>query len=137
MIIKALSVWQPWASLIADGHKRFETRSWSTKYRGPLLICAALRIPKPAEYEHLMMWVDGKPLPLGVALCVVDLIEVYNCEEEDTDYLSLTELAMGDFRPGRFAWRLENVRKLANPYEVRGKQRLFNVDLPEGAMRGL
>lgn len=41
MKIKALSLWQPWASLIAVGAKRYETRSWPTKYRGPLLICAS------------------------------------------------------------------------------------------------
>lgn len=39
--MKALSIWEPWASLIACGTKRIETRSWSTEYRGPLLICAA------------------------------------------------------------------------------------------------
>jgi hypothetical protein len=39
--VKALSLWQPWASLIAVGAKRFETRSWQTSHRGPLLIHAA------------------------------------------------------------------------------------------------
>ncbi len=39
--IKALSMWQPWASLVGTGAKSYETRSWSTNYRGPLLICSA------------------------------------------------------------------------------------------------
>lgn len=39
--MKALSLWQPWASLIAIGAKRLETRSWSTPYRGLLAIHAA------------------------------------------------------------------------------------------------
>lgn len=39
--IKALSLWQPWATAIACGAKRIETRHWSTKYRGPLAIHAA------------------------------------------------------------------------------------------------
>jgi len=43
--MKALTLWQPWASLIAVGAKRIETRSWSTKYRGPLAIHAAARKP--------------------------------------------------------------------------------------------
>lgn len=34
--MKAIRLWQPWASLIALGHKTIETRSWPTKYRGPL-----------------------------------------------------------------------------------------------------
>jgi activating signal cointegrator 1 len=39
--VKALSLWEPWASLIMTGAKTIETRSWYTGYRGPLLICAA------------------------------------------------------------------------------------------------
>lgn len=39
--MKAISLWQPWASLIMTGAKTFETRHWATSYRGPLVICAA------------------------------------------------------------------------------------------------
>lgn len=39
--MKALSLWQPWATLIAIGAKQYETRGWSTPYRGPLIIHAA------------------------------------------------------------------------------------------------
>lgn len=39
--MKAISLWQPWASAIAVGAKRIETRSWPTKHRGPILIHAA------------------------------------------------------------------------------------------------
>ena len=38
--MKALTIRQPWASLIVDGEKRVENRTWPTKYRGPLLIHA-------------------------------------------------------------------------------------------------
>ena len=41
MKIKAISLWQPWANLIAVGAKKYETRSWKTNYRGALLICAS------------------------------------------------------------------------------------------------
>ncbi len=39
--MKAISILQPWASLVALGHKKIETRSWNTKYRGELLIHAS------------------------------------------------------------------------------------------------
>lgn len=39
--MKALSLWQPWATLIASGQKRVETRGWACHHRGPLLIHAA------------------------------------------------------------------------------------------------
>lgn len=41
--IKGLTLWQPWASLVASSDKRIETRSWGTAYRGLLLIHAALK----------------------------------------------------------------------------------------------
>ena len=40
-VIKAISLWQPWASLIVCGAKEIETRSWSTKVRGTVAIHAA------------------------------------------------------------------------------------------------
>jgi len=41
VIIKGISLWEPWATLSMLGVKTYETRSWYTSYRGPLLICAA------------------------------------------------------------------------------------------------
>ena len=43
--MKAITLRQPWASLVALGVKAIETRSWSTRYRGPLAIHAAARQP--------------------------------------------------------------------------------------------
>lgn len=99
--VAALSLWQPWASLMATGAKTIETRSWATAYRGPLLICAAkrkvrrdlreflflpefrdgLRLPprgdkwKPWEapgYGQLEKEIDA--LPFGQAVALVDLV---------------------------------------------------------------
>ena len=43
MKMKAISFWQPWASLMAEGAKKIETRKWRTHYRGDIVICAAKR----------------------------------------------------------------------------------------------
>ncbi len=45
----ALTLTQPWASLVACGAKRIETRSWTTSYRGPLAIHAAKAMPREAQ----------------------------------------------------------------------------------------
>lgn len=50
--MKVLTIKQPWASLIIEGYKRFEFRSWKTNYRGELLIHAGKSIDKEA-YERL------------------------------------------------------------------------------------
>lgn len=64
--MKALTLWQPWASLIAAGHKRIETRAWATRYRGPLAIHAAAR---PLGIQPLAVgpWtnVTGEPVAAG------------------------------------------------------------------------
>lgn len=48
MTWRAITLHQPWATLIALGYKTIETRSWSTRYRGPLLIHAA-KSPPPVR----------------------------------------------------------------------------------------
>jgi hypothetical protein len=68
--MKAISLWQPWASAIALGWKKNETRHWSTDYRGPLLIHAAKKIvPWPSiEIQNLFDGIAPRPsdLPLGL-----------------------------------------------------------------------
>lgn len=63
--MKALTLYEPWASLVALGAKKIETRSWPTKYRGPL----AIRAAKSYEAWHMnLSWEEPfysalKPLP--------------------------------------------------------------------------
>lgn len=106
--MKALSLHQPWASLIAQGKKTIETRRWATSYRGPLLICSSGR---PV--------IDG--LPAGKALCVVDLVGCRPMTRADE------KAACCDLYPGAFAWVLDN-RKRVQPFPVQGQQRFFDVD---------
>lgn len=89
--MKAITLWQPWASLIAVGAKTIETRSWSTKYRGPLAIHAAKR---PARFENMKSLVgdlawdqwfsaglvseDGSTdeIPYGAIVATCDLVDM-------------------------------------------------------------
>lgn len=72
--VTALSLWQPWASLVALGAKTIETRSWSTKYRGPLLIHAARREPEWGRFGDF----DSEPFWRGE-----DLRHINDCECAD------------------------------------------------------
>lgn len=109
MRIRALSLHQPWATLIASGKKTVETRRWHTSYRGPLLICAAKR---PAVRGHLT----------GVALCIARLVECRKMTPADEQSACIA------IYPGAWAWILEDVRRV-EPFAVSGRQRLFDVDL--------
>ena len=96
--MKALSVKQPWAHRIIKGLKNIEYRSWSTDYRGPLLICSSKTPDAGGEFY-----------PLGMALGVVDLINI-------------------TYRNGQYLWHLRNPRRFKEPFPVRGKIKLFDVD---------
>ncbi len=93
--VKVLTLRQPWASLVALGVKSIETRSWSTSYRGPLAIHAAVRRPRPASVgdwspyvgalvgwamEHYASGEIGAPpdapLPLGAIVATCTLVDV-------------------------------------------------------------
>jgi hypothetical protein len=54
--IKAISLWQPWASLMALGLKRHETRHWPTAYRGPIAIHAAKTLDLAGAPDGLSDW---------------------------------------------------------------------------------
>ena len=116
--MKALTIWQPYASLIAKGLKANETRGFKTNYRGPLLIHSGQRpmrwILKHSAEDALDVAIeffgmdDLLALPVGSAICVVDLVDCIEMTPAFIKKQSPTELAVGDWKPGRFAWKLEN-----------------------------
>jgi hypothetical protein len=114
--MKALSIKQPWASLIASGRKTLEIRSWSTRYRGPLVVVASAQ-PSREHMDHFTL----ADAPLGATIAVVDLIEVREATPLDS------ERACWEVPPGMFAWRLANPRHL-EPLAVRGRLNLWEID---------
>ena len=130
--MKALSLTQPWATLVASGRKKVETRSWNTRYRGPLYIHAAKGFPPVARefasVEHTLGRLPGR-IPGGALIAVVELVEILRTEEIAPS-LSALERLYGDYSVGRYAWRLENVRELPEPIPYRGALGLFEVRLP-------
>ena len=85
--MKAISLWQPWASLIAYGAKRVETRAWATRYRGPIAIHAAktrshLRdLDACVEFQAVVASPGGpKHFPGGVIVAVAELADVWRVE---------------------------------------------------------
>jgi len=77
--MKALSIRQPWAELIFQGIKRAEIRSWSTRHRGPLLVCAAKRLDRVPACDDVE---DQAALEQrGVAVGVVDVVGIVRAED--------------------------------------------------------
>ena len=145
MRVKALTVWQPWASLIAHGVKEYETRAWQTKYRGPLAIHASVRWGRDQQevvgwrpYPDLLaaLGLSVADLPKGFVVGVVDLVDVIPTQDV-APLLSESERRVGDYRPGRFAWRLENARLLPEPVYAKGAQSLWWWNVPRGLEKKL
>lgn len=128
--MRAISLWQPWASAIALGIKSVETRSWSTKYRGPLLIHATQRFPREArEFAATERALGRLParLPVGAVVAVATLRDVRPTAEVALE-VSPLERHYGDFTPGRWAWMLDDVRPLIEPVGALGGQGLWTPE---------
>lgn len=131
--MKALSLTQPWATLVVTGAKQVETRSWSTRYRGPLYIHAAKGFPKYAKdfaREHY-----GNPAVLPYIVHGAIIGRVYLLDVRPTEYMlsriSQKERLYGDYASGRFAWILTNAEVL-EPMPCRGALGLWNYKARDG-----
>ena len=141
--MKCLSLHQPHAQAIGLKLKPFETRGWSTKYRGPLAIHAAKKPFRyqdyPIDYYHEVdkrLKAAGFPLyalDYGKVLCVVDLVDcvptgklrgrIGPCEFWG-DFQD-----KGDDGKDRYAFKLENLRVISAHKRplVTGRQKWFDV----------
>lgn len=137
--MKAITLWQPWATLIAIGAKRFETRSWPTSYRGPIAVHAGKRAPGDLELNLMLSLlangrIPGLPaiddLPLGVVVATAELVDCVRMTGEMVRRQAELELDVGDWRTGRYAWELANVQALATPITARGAQGLWEWTPP-------
>lgn len=115
--MKALTLWQPWASLIVDLRKPVETRSWGTSYRGPLAIHAGMKVDADAcsRFGYVPSMV-----PRGAVLGTSVLS---NCVVFPDD--SVTPDDYGDYTPGRFGFVLTEVVKFARPVQAKGMYGLW------------
>jgi len=115
--VKALSVRQPWAELIAQGRKTLELRSWRTDYRGPLLICSGAAWHPEGAALH------GRIGDRGVAVCVVDLVDVRQFVPRRD---ALAACVVRPDARSEYAWVLEKPRRTP-PAPVKGRLMLFDV----------
>lgn len=127
--MRAISLWQPWATAIAVGVKRIETRHWSTNYTGPLIIHAAKRWTRAerhfASYEQFIGRLPDV-IPLGAIVATCTLMGCRRTEDVEHQ-VNAIERIYGDFTAGRFAWFLTDIIALNEPIPFKGEQGFFNV----------
>ena len=154
----AITLWQPFATLVADGHKTVETRSHdkAAKYVGKrIAIHAAKRKVTDRElmnfpntiHDALAKYYDGgrwwhEQIPYGAAVATAKLVKVAQvvahwedeyasdmAETHDGDSGPIDDF--GDFSVGRWLWFLDDIRKLDTPYPATGRQGFWTLELPE------
>ena len=126
--MKALTICQPYAELIARGETPIENRTWPTRYRGPLLIHAG-------KSRRWMGFEDDQKYPgmvFGAVIASADLVAclplLYPADGPNWPdrWKALSE---HEHANGPWCWVLENVRRLDRPIYARGAQGLFELSL--------
>jgi hypothetical protein len=142
--MKAISLYQPWATAMAIGAKQIETRGRLTHFRGDLAICAAKKRMTPRDIPiDVHKWMRNNwgsdnlenilvALPYGKVVCVVTVYDCRDAFEVWQAGLIENEAVLGGYHDqgypcGRFAWMTHNLRQLETPVPVIGHQGLFNL----------
>ncbi len=135
--MKAISLLQPWATLVVTGVKTIETRSWGTKYRGPILIHAS-QGKAGSIFTSLLFFKkyipDFKHLPFGAIIgkaTISDVIRIENLQMTDEliNRLTMEEKAFGDYSDGRYAWMLEEAEQFDTPIPARGTLSIWEYNM--------
>ena len=127
--MKVLTIKQPWATLIMEGYKRFEFRSWQTKNRGDLLIHAGKGVDREAV-SRLKKYMPEE-LPKGKILGRVKLIDCIKCDENFKNKClqeNKDVYAKSSFKEN-YAWQLEIEEVYKEPIEAKGQLGLWNYEI--------
>lgn len=138
--IATLTIWEPWATFIADGHKKVENRDWTTSFRGPLLIHAGKRwVRRDVDWTIAEVLGDGRLTPnqvpsldvlkanRGMAIAVTTVVGCRSVHVFDKDPWAV---------PGGYALELGPVERI-EPFAVVGQRKLFGTPVTEAIAEAL
>lgn len=112
--MRALTLQEPWASMVAKGEKTIETRKWPTKYRGDVLITVSKTPKSPVA---------------GKAIAIVKVVDCRPMEKADE------VRACCEVYPRAWSWVLEDIRAVY-PFPVKGRLGLWTFNYEKEALRG-
>lgn len=131
--MKTITIKQPFATLIAEGLKEYEFRTWKAKYRGELLIHAGLGVDIKAmkRYEHLNL-----EYPKGVIIAKCNMTDCVKVDENlkrelaEKNPLVYHSMIKSDSDWEGYGFKLENIEKI-DPIPVKGKLSFWDFDYKE------
>ena len=127
--MKALTIKQPWATLIMQGDKRFEFRSWKTNFRGDVLIHAGKGLDKEAVIRLKKYLPDE--LPMGKILGKVTITDCVPMSDEFAKMLSKenSDIYTSHSFSNNYGFQIENVEVFDTPIDAKGQLGFWNIEL--------
>ncbi|WP_412990060.1 ASCH domain-containing protein [Pediococcus siamensis] len=130
--MKALTISEPWASLIYAKEKHIETRSWETKYRGELFIHAGKTVNESLKELEVAMRKEIHFPKENRQGNIIAKCELTDCVKIDEDFIkeikkNKREFISGIYKDGRFAWILDNIEPLKKNVPCSGHLRVWNI----------
>lgn len=127
--MKVLSLIEPGATLIKEGKKTIETRSWKTTYRGELYIHASSR--KTIYMPETLKLIPNIPMSYGYIICKCKLVDCVYMDEKFIDGIKKNkqEYLCGIYSLGRYAWILEDIEVLDKPIPAKGQLNIWTYDI--------
>ncbi len=124
--MKVLTIREPWASLIINGYKKYEFRSWKTNYRGKILIHAGKGIDKDMLYITDKYNIKINP---GNIIGEVEITDCIKVDDKFNEYLKKDNRLVyrGNYKDN-YAWKIENVVKFDKTISVNGELGLWNYE---------
>jgi hypothetical protein len=137
--MKAITLQQPWATLAVIGAKTFETRGWNTNHRGRILIHAGKSKEMGIEVIDLPPFKKFIPvfhaLPFGAIIGEASISYTVQTENIRSKLLGTDELVFGDYKTGRWAFKLTNPIAYKSAIPCRGQLSLW--DCPDEILQQL
>lgn len=130
--MKVISIIEPWASLIKEGIKEIETRSWKTNYRGKIYIHASLKkvSKKDERINNLVSLLEDKDFKYGHIIAEAELVDCIYMDEQFLKEIKENnqEYICGEYSLGRYAWKLSNIKVLDKPIPAKGNLGIWNYN---------
>jgi len=126
--MKAITIKQPWASLIVNGYKKYEFRSWKTNYRGELYIHAGKGIDKEGMKRVESLNLKYPKSRIIGKVIIEDCIELNDKVNNEINVKN--EIVYGkDINRKGYAWVIKESELLNIEKEINGKLGLWNIEL--------
>lgn len=125
--MKVLTIKEPWATLIINGYKKYEFRSWKTNYRGKILIHAGMNLEK----DMLERFKDyNLEYEKGAIIGEAEIVDCILVDEKlNKELMNINPIVYGrSNHVEEYAWKLENIKKYDKPIYIKGKLGLWNYE---------